>query len=528
MFPGKSNVFDFVNEFYEQDPEWNSIMQRNVCETFLRKESWDGRSDEELIKIWNHILMFILYCGHAETMPGDMTVDDCIQCVGWCSRNIGEFEPQGEYIKAFLDSLILFYKHLVKSKVVMPTESFSIAKEKLFVKDKFTAMGVDGYFTGEFERFNNQGIPNLPSKIFIDVGEQMVKFTDLMKIEFMKKNYPHDYKRARHIYDSVSGDGVDWRSSPEQMEQAFADYFFFDYKLLKTGKPVIEDLVEQIEGDISGKYSRAFIQLMKELTKVKLLLFKVKKDLGDGVYSVIDVLRNQSYVLMLPLEADADVENVLFCGHAFNDDTMIVNFLRGTIFSQEQLKKLKDILRNAKQYYAVRQGGKCTWDDFIQNNQLLVRSLPMLIVTGIPLVENFTTNIIRYKKAKLAEDDFVAPVLPKLFPKELFSVKDVELALQMWADVQAIDTEDGEEKEEDPTILAIALSRIYINLCGIYSFHNPPPDTEEMREMKKDIDRVTKEITELLQIEKYDPRYVNEEGLFMAHIAEAREKHHGW
>ena len=60
MFPGKSNVFDFVNEFYEQDPEWNSIMQRNVCETFLRKESWDGRSDEELIKIWNHILMFIL------------------------------------------------------------------------------------------------------------------------------------------------------------------------------------------------------------------------------------------------------------------------------------------------------------------------------------------------------------------------------------------------------------------------------------------------------------------------------------
>ncbi len=526
MFPENSNVFDFVSEFYEQDPGWNEVMRQSVCETFLRKQSWAGRSDEELIEMWNHILMFIFYCGHAETMPGDMTADDFFQCIGWCSRNIGEFEARGDFVRKFLDTLVLFCDYLVESRVVMPTDSAKAAREKLFVNGKFTAMSQDGWFQGEFERFNNQGIPNLPSKIFIDIGEQMAQFHEFMNTDYIMKTYYDDYRKARHIYERVSGESTEGFNKPEQYEQGFAEFFFFDYKLLATGRPAIEDLVKRLEGDIGANYSHSFIQLLKELTRSKLMLFKVKKEIGDGVFSVVDILRNQSHVMMLPIDKDADVENVVFCGHAFSDDTMIVNFLRGMILTPEQLKKLKDMLRRAKDYYAVRQGGKCSWDDFISHNQILVRTLPMLIVMKVNLVEDLTSHISGYKKAKLNKDDFLVPVLPKLFPKELFSVADVELAMQMWADVQATDI--GEEKEEDPILLAIAVSRIYINLCGVYNFRNPPKNTVDLRKAKKEIDRITKEITETLHIKRFDPRYVNEEGLYIAHIEGVREKYHGW
>lgn len=526
MFPEENNVFDFVSEFYKQDPGWGEVMPQSVCETFLRKQSWAGRSDEELIEMWNHMLMFIFYCGHAETMPGDMTADDFIQCIGWCSRNIGEFEAKGDFIRKFLDTLVLFCAYLVESRVVMPTDSAEAAREKLFGNGKFTAMTRDGWFQGEFERFNKQGIPDLPSRIFIDLGEQMVRFNEFMNTKYIKKTYYDDYRKARHIYERVTGDVAECLGSPEQYEQSFAEFFFFDYKLLATGRPVIEEFAKRMEGDIGANYSHSFIQVLKELTKAKLMLLKVKKEIGDGVFSVVDILRNQSHVMLLPIDKNVEVEDTIFYGHTFNDDTMIVNSIGGTILTPAELKKLKEMLRRAKDYYAVRQGGKCSWDDFISHNQLLVRTLPMLIVMKVDLVEDLASHISGYKKAKLNKKDFLVPVLPKLFPKELFSVTDVEAAMQMWADVQATDI--GEEKEEDPILLALAVSRIYINLCGVYNFRNPPKNTVDFRKAKKEIDRITKEITELLHIERFDPRYVNEEGLFIAHIMEAREKHHGW
>lgn len=71
MEPVRNNVFDYVNEFYTQDPEWNRILPRSTVELFLRKESWAGKDNWRLMQLWEHILEFVLYCGHAETMPGD-------------------------------------------------------------------------------------------------------------------------------------------------------------------------------------------------------------------------------------------------------------------------------------------------------------------------------------------------------------------------------------------------------------------------------------------------------------------------
>ena len=41
------NVYDLVANFYENDNGWNLVLRREEGEGFLRKEAWNGVSDDE-------------------------------------------------------------------------------------------------------------------------------------------------------------------------------------------------------------------------------------------------------------------------------------------------------------------------------------------------------------------------------------------------------------------------------------------------------------------------------------------------
>lgn len=526
MERNSDNIFDYVDDFYSQDPEWDNIIHRSTCENYLRKKIWQGTTGERLINIWDYILCFALYCGNADVLPGDMTADDCIQCVGWCARNVAEFNPDNDYIRDFMEVIADFYEQLKAEKAVTQIGAMALAQKMLFA-DGDIILTQDGYFQGKFERFNSQGIPNLNSYMFINLSEQMMIVTRMLEGDFVRELYPKDFQRAKSIYTSLIPDGIGMDINSDA-RHAFADYFCFDYKLLATGKPLIEDLAKKINNNFGeSTYSRPFKILLKELAKAKLSLFVVKKDLGGGTYSVVDILRNQSKVVVLPFVSDDDIKEVVLCGHIFCDDTMVVNFLRGCQLTDGEIKHLQEMLKRLKEYYAVRKGGKCTWDEFIANNQLLVRSLPVLIASKMVYRDDFGTDIHDYRPAKLVKGDMVKPILSKLFPQDFFSPKDVKMALQIWADIQAKECPDGEEKESDSTLLAIAVSRIYIKLCGVYGFKDPVPEDKEMQEMQDGVNVLIKEMTKWLDIKKFDPRYVNEEGMLLMLIKDEKEKSRG-
>jgi len=518
----EENVFDYINEFYTVDPEWNRFLDRKTVESFIRKESWKTHDQERLLRVWSCILSYMFYLGYSDTLPGDITPDEAIVSVGWCFRNIGEFEPQDEDVNFFLTTLCNFYKHLESLNRITHNASMAFAQKKLSEQEHIP-IDSQGFFTGEFEEYNERGIPDLPSKVFVNISSQMNRFLNLIEGDYLEKQYPDDYRRAKNIYASVLGDGTvltpKESAHREDARQGFLDYFCFDYKLLNTGKPLINDLYERFSKDISGKYSYAFKQTLKELTKAKLVLFTIKKEISPGVFSVVDILRQESMVLSLPMEPKSNFKNVLFCAHFFCDDGLVVNFVRGINFTKEQLSNLMEQLRKDKKYYAVRKGGRCSWSEFIDNNQLLVRNLPILIAHDIPLNAQPEVKIEHYKPAKFPKDDFLQPVLPQIFTHDLFTPNDMKLASQIWADVQSIPVADGEEKAEDPTVLALAVSRIFVELCGVYSFRETPRGDKELIALDKDVKKVMKEIKKMLHIQKYDPRYVNEEGFLLMHIA---------
>lgn len=509
------NVFDYVKDFYTQDEGWNNIIPQKTCEGYLRKQSWKGLDTERLIEMWEHIFCFIFYCGNADTMPGDMTVDDCLQSVGWCARNIADFNLDNDYVKDFMDVIADFYDYLKVDKIVTATGAMAAARDKLFENCNEKILTEEGLFQGKFDRLNDQGIPNLKSKVFINMAEEMMFAMEMLCSDEIRKLYAKDFQHAEMVFRHFIPGNKDVDINSEEGRRVFADYFCFDYKTFGTGRPLICDFYEKSAAEMDSKNLRAFRMLLQELTQARLMLFMITKDLGGGTYSVIDILRNQSHVLVLPLDNQTEWGNMVFCAHVFCDNTMVVDSLHGGIMDAAKKKKLKTVLRRLKQYYAVRKNGRCSWDEFINKNPLLIRVMLTVISMGIKYNDKFDIDLPDYHPAKLDKDDFLQPILPQIFSKDFFSEDDIKMALQMWADVQATDNPTGKAKEEDSTLLALAISRIYIYLCGVYGFKDPEPKDAEMKKMRKRVDKLVKEINSLLIIQKFDARYVNEEGMVL-------------
>ena len=44
-----TNIYDIINELYNDDDGWNTVLERRYAEQFLRTEAFHGASDDELL-----------------------------------------------------------------------------------------------------------------------------------------------------------------------------------------------------------------------------------------------------------------------------------------------------------------------------------------------------------------------------------------------------------------------------------------------------------------------------------------------
>ena len=84
------NIFDYVADFYAQDEEWNTVLQQSYVENFLRTKLWQGASEEELLKDWEHITVLCIFLGNSDNYLGDMTRESFIDCVPLPSHHASE------------------------------------------------------------------------------------------------------------------------------------------------------------------------------------------------------------------------------------------------------------------------------------------------------------------------------------------------------------------------------------------------------------------------------------------------------
>lgn len=506
------NVFDIVNEFYTQDPEWNNVINRKHVDNYLRTLAWQGVADEELIDIWSNIMLLCVFLGNSDNFLGDMSRENFIDCVGWCGRNVAGFTLNPTHVEEFLDDLDEFYAYLKRKKIIFKANGPADALAKLVVNDRLQLLDRHGNFLSDVEKYNLYSSPDLPAKIFLNVGEKMDNIYDALRNYYADHAFYRDIERAAFLYSGILATGViDEKPDSEEYAQAFWDYFLFDYHLLSNDKRPIEHFYEDMCLNNFTQEGEAYEDILLELIKTHLVVFKVLSQNEDGTFSCQDIFTNEGYSLVLPLDEAAETNGLLFMGHVYYNESMVINFIRGFKITAVAQKRMVQTMKKAKDWFAIRENGKLSWRDFIIRNSLFVRHI-CLIYSAYIRLDCFSceTKVHQYEPAEIVQDK-TCDLIQTMMKPYSFSRYDIKLCQIMWADFLKYTN----KKPRLPEIWAAGIIRNFIDINGVYSY-----DLAKISEMCRNIptstiNRTSNEIADVLSLEKGDPRYINEEGFLL-------------
>lgn len=512
----KDNVYDVVEDFYAHDEGWNALLRQEYAEGFLRQEAWKGKKNSELYQIWDHLTILCLYLGSAETFLGDMNADDFIDCVAWCGRNISEFTPDYQNTKAFLESCDGLFKYLKSKNAVSNDTAPQAAAALLLQHDKMNIILPDGQFDDKNIGRAWDATPNVPAKIFLNIGERLQELLEVLHRFFEREYFRLDLDRAAFLYYGIlMGYDTDKKEDIEETSECFWDYFLFDYHLLRSDKRPLEFFYERTCLPDGSDYNEAFAKrnsdVLEELCKARLAVFKIDSVTEDGAFYCTDWLTGEKYTLSLPLEENIDLNDAILLGHIFYNESMIMNYVSCLKIGKVAQKRLLNTLKDCKEWYGI-QDPTSGWEGFIERNPMVLRHMVFLYSAFVNLNSfSYETAHRNYMPAEIDYHDKVVLRIRQMMEPYHFSEQDIKLVIRLWADFKARTSREIRM----PDIWAAGAIYDFIKANGVYNY-----DDKKIAELCRNapvdvMRRVAKEIWATLGMEEHDPRYINEEGLLL-------------
>lgn len=516
MNNAKDNVYDLVEDFYAHDEGWNTLLRQEYAEGFLRLEAWNGKKNADLYRTWDYLTMLCLYLGSAETFLGDMDGDDFIDCIAWCGRNISEFVPDYEETQAFLETCAGLFKYLKSKNAITDDSAPQKAAALLLQNNKLNIILPDGNFDAENSKRNWKSTPDIPAKIFLNIGDRLQELLEVLHRFFEKQYFRLDLDRAAFLYYGIlMGYETDKKENIEETSECFWDYFLFDYHLLRSDKRPLEFFYEHTCLPDGKDYNEAFAQrnrdVLEELCKARLAVFKIDGYTNDGAFECTDWLTGENYILNLPFEGLEEIDDAIFLGHIFYNESMIMNYVSCLKIGKVAQKRMINTLKNCKEWYNI-QDPDADWECFIASNPMLLRHLVFLYSAFVNLNSfNYETAHKDYLPSEIDYNDKVVLRIRQMMEPYHFAERDIKLVIQLWADFK---TKSAREIRM-PEIWAAGAIFDFIKANAVYNYND-----EKIAELCHDVPvdvmrRMAKEIWMTLGIEKHDPRYINEEGLLL-------------
>ena len=499
------NVYDIIADFYEHDENWSMLLRREYAEGFIRKEAWKGSNDRQLQQEWEQIMMLCLYLGYAETFLGDMTDDDFVDAIAWCGRNISDFKISYENVKLFLDTCRNLFVYLKSKNAITSAVAPQLAAERLLGDDfMLRVINENGEFLPGEGLHDMHLTPNAPVKIFLNIGDMLQKLLDELHYYFQKKEFNLDLERAVFLYNGIfPEEQAEETTDSDEFWQCFWDYFLFDYHLLEDDKTPLGHFYEH--GASSNK------ELVEELMRARLAVFSVDGVNDDNMYICTDFLTGEQYALNLPIDEEMDMRDMLFVGHCFYNNTMVMNYVRCLKIGRLARKRLHDILESCFEWYKIQEP-EGTWNDFVARHPMLVRHLTYLYSAYVKLDRfGHETSVKGYKPNDISIDDEVTKCIENMMKSYHFSRRDISLATRLWKDFSH-DESNGISK---PEIWASGVVENYVRLNGVYNYSEQKVAEMCWQVPLGSLRTAADKIQKKLHIEKHDPRYCNEEGFLM-------------
>ena len=508
-----TNIYDVINELYNDDEGWNTVLERRYAEQFLRTEAFHGASDDELLEIWQQVMYLLIYCGNTSYRIGDMTGEDFIYCINWCQRNIGDFELDYDNVDYFLSVIQRLLTFLKQKKAITSDTAAAKCRLKLLGTDgRLLLFRKDGSLPEEYENFRTNREPDLETKVFMQLGQKLSVLFDMMQKYYGDARFSLDRRRACYAFFGTDKEPEMDMERPE-LFASFWEYFIFDYRLRDTDERPIDHFYTYYKNHPDPQYGRtnkALTELLASMQKIQLMVFTIEREEADGWFSCRDFFSGSISELSLPVDETVDIRDFLCIAHVFEDGNLITEYLRSVIVAPPVQKVLYNRMTEFLAYYRVAHPD-ADWEQFVNANPALV--MHMIAYAGtpdavMPLTHRFEMTK-EYIPAVIKKDDPVHQFLSQFGKLLHLSWQDRKNLTQMWGDFYAL-RPVACFRDEDYMMWALAVVENYMKITKTFLIE-VVPYAEKLHINTKTIAERTAVILEVLHLEPFDPRYISED-----------------
>jgi len=509
------NVYHLVQKFYEEEAAWEPAIKQEWVEGFLRRRAWEGEEDAVLRRIWNHLKLLEIYLSNTEGEAADletMTVQELSLAVEWLASRVPDFKATLKNVRAFFADLVEFSRYLADRGVIGEPDRLAEAAEyiaggrrlKLKRPDLGGLLSLDDY---ELERLRDDA----PPAVVEGLGKMLNRIVEQLMHKlgqyYQREEYAEDFQRALFLYSGPFRpvpDGED-----DQFWLGFWDYFLFDYHLLGNDVKPLENFAAAT-GTALRQEER---QLLQRMLNARFTVFYIHRIIDQDWVECVNLFTEERFQLPFPDIDYKSMRRFLFYGHLFSRHMLMINYIASVEASPNLRRRIKEEIARQKAIFEI-QHPDAGWDDFFDRHALVVRhSIDMLVsqaklnVTPAAPAER-TFPIIRPKNQP---DQEVMARLGKVMRHMGFSYHDVTLARKLWHDFCQLAPVKVRKTNAWTAAVVYAYSQI-----------NSPQGlmaddvAGELGTSLNSIYSNRSRIFQTLRLDKYDPRYLSEEGFLFS------------
>lgn len=494
------NVYDVVASFYWEEPDMEDIVSRKEVERFLRKRAWNGESAGVLLDTWFQLQALFDYVLTIPSMTlDDMTADEysrAIQYIGDQTDDPVTLEEAVDLFEVWHD----FYKQLAEDNLIASLDALETAQmrmtageeidyvEPVSFTDKVNMMQADlAYADPEPAEFN-QFLGQLAEGLLLK-----------MSAFFQQKEFSRDMERALYLYAGPYLDIVTDKDA--NFWQGFWDYFIFDYHLIKTDRTPITFFGEKMYNILDVEEQR----LYSDWKEMRLTVFDVVRSSADDWVTCRDLFTEETFSLPKSVVGRREsYDDRLFYGHIRINGVVMVNHIVAVEATEAVRRRIKSETLNQLSLFR-HSHPSARLDDFFSRHAASVRHLidilcQMRTLSAMSSMRSGDARTVGEQTISLALAKDIDAIVPTL------SLYDKRQLSKMCADYQSL---AKPSLILDRTAL-IAMVCVFLTLNHSRFVTLQEAITGDFEQA--DITAKQTIIEDELSIERFDARYLNEEG----------------
>ncbi|SDF36730.1 hypothetical protein [Sporolituus thermophilus] len=501
------NVYELVRSFYEENIEWQPVIKREWVEGYLRQKAWQGVSDDELQKTWRYLQMFETYLAHAETDYSEfldaMPDWEYAEAIKWMDHHFTGFKKSLKPVRCFFGILMDFYKYLANRRIILNTEQLERAAEIIAGGRKVNLDALQPPAREQAALFDEMLEEGVLPELAPMIGEVVERLMNKLGSFFQQKEFRDDFHRALMLYAgpmiTIPGEEQD------EFWLGFWDYFLFDYHLIANDRTPLQ-YFHELHGQKLAPEERL---ILSDFINAKFCVFYVNRIVSQEWVECVNLFTEEKFELPYPDMDYRLLKRLIFTGHIFQRERTMINYVTSVEVSPKLRRRLREEVIHQKQIYELQRPG-ASWTEFLARHSAAVRhtiniltTLAKVNVTPRHLTDRHFPPIVSVREP----NQDVGGIIARIMPAYGFSCHDIKLAQQLWHDYCQLTT--ATVRKPEAWAAAVIYTFAQINLpVGIPA----EPLAQELGISAGSIYTNRGKLCDLLQLEKHDPRYLNEEG----------------